>query len=98
LLWKLQEMGAIPRLLLSNGTGESDSLNTTRRLCGLFLDKNNAHSRYLRGQVLLHMGHEKEGREELAVATRMLNNQRAARHKELEGETVPSPELAREPQ
>jgi tetratricopeptide (TPR) repeat protein len=62
------------------------------------LDKNNAHSRYLRGQVLLRMGREKEGREELAVATKMLNDQRAARHKELEGETVPSPELTREPE
>jgi len=28
----------------------------------------------------------------------MLNEQRAGRHKELEGETVPSPELAREPE
>jgi hypothetical protein len=46
----------------------------------------------------LHMGREKEGREELAVATKMLNEQRAARHKELEGEPVASPELAREPQ
>jgi tetratricopeptide (TPR) repeat protein len=61
------------------------------------IDKNNASSRYLRGQVLLRMGREKEGREELAVATQMLNEQRAARHKELEGETVASPELAREP-
>ncbi|MFZ0797570.1 MAG: tetratricopeptide repeat protein [Terriglobales bacterium] len=61
------------------------------------LDKNNTPSRYLRGQVLLRMGHEKEGREELAVATKMMNDLRATRHKELEGETVPSPELAREP-
>jgi tetratricopeptide (TPR) repeat protein len=62
------------------------------------LDKNNAGSRYLRGQVLLRMGHTKEGGEELAVATRMLNDRRATRHSELEGETVPSPELAREPE
>ncbi len=62
------------------------------------LEKDNASARYLRGQVLLHMGREKEGREELAVATKMLNEQRAARHKELEGEPVASPELAREPQ
>ena len=58
----------------------------------------NASARYLRGQVLMRMGREKEGREELASATKMLNEQRAARHKELEGETVPSPELAREPE
>ncbi len=61
------------------------------------LDSSHAGARYLRGQVLVRMGREKEGREELAVATKMLNEQRAARHKELEGETVPSPELAREP-
>jgi tetratricopeptide (TPR) repeat protein len=62
------------------------------------LDSNHASARYLRGQVLVRMGREKEGREELAAATKMLNDQRAARHKELEGETIPSPELAREPQ
>jgi tetratricopeptide (TPR) repeat protein len=62
------------------------------------LYKDNASSRYLRGQVLLRMGHKKEGREDLAVATKMLNDRRAARHKELEGETVPSPELEREPE
>jgi tetratricopeptide (TPR) repeat protein len=62
------------------------------------LDSGNASARYLRGQVLMRMGREKEGREELASATKMLNEQRAVRHKELEGETVPSPELAREPE
>jgi hypothetical protein len=41
------------------------------------------------------MGREKEGREELAAATKMLNRQRAERQKELEGA---SPELAREPE
>ena len=64
----------------------------------LRLDKDNASARYLRGQVLVHMGRDKEGREELALATKKLNEQREARHKELEGESVPSPELAREPQ
>jgi len=62
------------------------------------LDSGNASARYLRGQVLMRMGREKEGRAELASATKMLNQQRAARHKELEGETAPSPELAREPE
>jgi len=62
------------------------------------LEAENAGARYLRGQVLVHMGREKEGREELARATKMLNDQRAARHKELEGESVPSPELAKEPE
>jgi tetratricopeptide (TPR) repeat protein len=64
----------------------------------LQLDRKNAGARYLRGQVLLRMGRQKEGREELAAAARMLNEQRAERHKQLEGETVPSPELAKEPE
>lgn len=59
------------------------------------LDSGNAAARYVRGQVLVRMGCDKEGREELARATKMLNEQRAARHRELEGETVPSPEVAR---
>jgi len=62
------------------------------------LDSGNASARYLRGQVLVRMGRDKEGRQELAAATKMLNQQRAARQKELEGTTVPSPELAREPE
>jgi tetratricopeptide (TPR) repeat protein len=62
------------------------------------LDKENASAHYLRGQVLVRMGREKEGREELAVATKMLNRQRSERHKQLEGESVPSPELAKEPE
>jgi tetratricopeptide (TPR) repeat protein len=62
------------------------------------LEPGNAGARYLRGQVLVRLGREKEGREELARATNMMNERRAARHKELEGESVPSPELAREPE
>jgi tetratricopeptide (TPR) repeat protein len=62
------------------------------------LSSANASAHYLRGQVLARMGRYKESRQELAVAAELLNEQRAARHKELEGETVPSPELAREPE
>ena len=62
------------------------------------LDSGNASARYLRGQVLMRMGREKEGREEYAAATKIMSQQQEARHKELEGETVPSPELAREPE
>ncbi|MFY9558953.1 MAG: tetratricopeptide repeat protein [Terriglobales bacterium] len=62
------------------------------------LEKENSSARYLRGQVLVRMGREKEGRVELAKATKMLNQQRAARQKELEGEPAPSLELAREPE
>jgi len=62
------------------------------------LDGGNAGARYLRGQVLVRMGRDKEGRVELAQATKMLNEQREKRHKELEGDAVPSPELTREPE
>src|SRR5260370_9650008 len=62
------------------------------------LDCGNASARYLRGQVLMRMGREKQGRAELTSATKMLNEQRAARHKEVEGKTEPSPELPREPE
>jgi len=62
------------------------------------IDSENASARYLRGQVLMRMGRKKEGREEYAAATKIMNQQREARHEELEGETVPSPELAREPE
>jgi hypothetical protein len=37
LLWKLQEMGAIPQLLRSNRTGESVLLKAAGKLCSLFL-------------------------------------------------------------
>ncbi len=62
------------------------------------LDSGDAGARYLRGQVLVRMGREKEGRAELASATKMLNEQREKRHKELEGDAVPSPELTKEPE
>jgi tetratricopeptide (TPR) repeat protein len=61
------------------------------------IDSGDASAHYLRGQVLVRMGRDKEGSEELAAAAKMLNEQRAARHKELESD-VPSPELAREPE
>jgi tetratricopeptide (TPR) repeat protein len=59
------------------------------------LDHGNASARYLRGQVLVRMGRERDGREELAEATKLINQQRTARQKELE---APSPELTREPE
>jgi tetratricopeptide (TPR) repeat protein len=64
----------------------------------LALDEGDASAMYLRGQVLVRMGRDKEGREQLARATKILNEQREARHRQLEGETVPSPELTREPE
>ena len=62
------------------------------------LDRDNAGARYLRGQVLVRMGRQNEGRDELAVAAKMLNQQRSERQKQLEGENLPSPELAKEPE
>ena len=62
------------------------------------IDSENASARYLRGQVLMRVGRKKEGREEYAAATKIMNQQQEARHEELEGKTVPSPELAREPE
>jgi len=62
------------------------------------LEPENAGARYLRGQVLIRMGRERDGRDELARATKMLNAQRSARREELEGERTPSPELEKEPQ
>lgn len=37
LLWKLQEMGAISKILLVNRTGENVLLNAEGKLCGFFL-------------------------------------------------------------
>ncbi len=62
------------------------------------IDGGNASAHYMRGQVLVRMGRDKEGREVLAASAKLLNEQRAARHKELEGDAIPSPELAREPE
>jgi tetratricopeptide (TPR) repeat protein len=59
------------------------------------LESGNASARYLRGQVLVRIGRELEGRKELAEATKLMNQQRTARQKELE---APSPELTREPE
>jgi tetratricopeptide (TPR) repeat protein len=64
----------------------------------LRLQPENANARYLRGQVLVRMGREKEGHEELTRATKELNQRRAERQKQLEGDSVPSPEVAQEPQ
>jgi tetratricopeptide (TPR) repeat protein len=62
------------------------------------LDSGDATARYVRGRVLMRIGREKEGREEYAAAAKIVNQQQKAQQKELEGESVPSPELAREPE
>jgi tetratricopeptide (TPR) repeat protein len=62
------------------------------------LDPNNSTVHFLRGQALLRLGRQQEGKAELANATQILNTSRAQRQKEMEAEPVPNPELTHEPQ
>jgi len=48
---------------------------------------------YLRGQILLRLGRNEEGRKELEASVRIDNERRAQRQKQVESGTVPSPEL-----
>jgi tetratricopeptide (TPR) repeat protein len=57
------------------------------------LDPGRTDIHYLRGQVLVHMGRRQEGQKELEAAVRIDNERRAERQKQVETETVPSPEL-----
>jgi hypothetical protein len=51
----------------------------------------------LKGQVLIRMGRAKEGQDELAAATALLNASRERRQNELLGGDLPQPELSSEP-
>jgi tetratricopeptide (TPR) repeat protein len=62
------------------------------------LDAERTDLHYLRGQILVHMGHKEEGKKELALAVRIDNEKRSQREKEVETQTVPSPELVQEQQ
>ena len=57
------------------------------------LDPARTDIHYLRGQVLLHLGRKDEGKRELETAVRLDNERRAEREKQVEMNTVPSPEL-----
>jgi Tfp pilus assembly protein PilF len=57
------------------------------------LDPARTDIHYLRGQVLLHLGRKDEGKKELETAVRLDNERRAEREKQVEMNTVPSPEL-----
>jgi tetratricopeptide (TPR) repeat protein len=48
---------------------------------------------YLRGQILLRLGRNEEGKKELEASVRIDNERRAQRQKQVESGTVPSPEL-----
>ena len=48
---------------------------------------------YLRGQILLRLGRNQEGKKELEASVRIDNERRAQRQKQVESGTLPSPEL-----
>ncbi len=62
------------------------------------LDPGRTDIHYLRGQVLIHLGRKEEGRKELETSVRIDNERRAARERQVESGTVPSPELLQDEQ
>lgn len=62
------------------------------------LDPDRTDIHYVRGQVLMHMGRKEEGTKELETSVRIDNEHRAAREKQVESGTLPSPELLQEDQ
>ena len=61
------------------------------------LDPGNSSVHYLRGQLLQRLGRTQEARAEMDATTRMMNEQRDKRQKELYGGPAPNPELTQEP-
>jgi tetratricopeptide (TPR) repeat protein len=64
----------------------------------LKLDPERTDLHYVHGQVLLHLGRKEEAKKELDAAVRIDNKHRAAREKQMDAGTVPSPELLQDPQ
>jgi len=64
----------------------------------LKLDPQRTDIHYLRGQALMHSGRTEEGKKELEAAVRIDNEHRAAREKQIDTGTVPSPELLQDSQ
>ncbi len=62
------------------------------------LDPERTDLHYVYGQVLLHLGRKDDAKKELDAAVRMDNERRAAREKQMDSGTVPSPELLQDPQ
>ena len=62
------------------------------------IDPGNSSVHYLRGQLLQRLGRNQEARVEMEATTRLMNEQRGIRQKELYGGPTPSPELTQEPQ
>jgi tetratricopeptide (TPR) repeat protein len=61
------------------------------------LDPGSYDTHYLRGQILQKMGEREKAKTEFALYTRMMNEAREKRGRELSGE-IPNPELTAEPQ
>jgi tetratricopeptide (TPR) repeat protein len=64
----------------------------------LKLDPDSPGTHYLRGQLLQRLGSIQEAKFEMQTFTQMSNVARDKRHKELEAEPMPNPELTQEPQ
>lgn len=62
------------------------------------LDPGNSSVHYLHRQLLQHLGRTQEARAEMEATTRIMNEQRDQRRKELYGGPAPNPELTKEPQ
>jgi tetratricopeptide (TPR) repeat protein len=62
------------------------------------LDPGRTDIHYLKGQVLIRLGRKDEGKKELETSVRLDNERRAARQKQMESGTVPSPELLQDEQ
>ncbi len=62
------------------------------------IDPGNSSVHYLRGQLLQRLGRTPEARAEMDASTRVMNEQRNKRQKELYGGPAPNPELTQEPQ
>ena len=60
------------------------------------LDPQASRIHYLRGQTLVHMGRKAEGKKELETSVQLSGAQRDKRQKELEGSSVPNPELTQD--
>ncbi len=62
------------------------------------LDPGRTDIHYIRGQVLIHLGRKEEGKKELETSVRIDNERRAARQKQVENGSLPSPELLQDEQ
>jgi tetratricopeptide (TPR) repeat protein len=62
------------------------------------IDSGRTDIHYVRGQLLLHMGRKEEGKKELETSVRIDNERRAARERQVESGTLPSPELLQDEQ